>query len=67
MKGGIFMKKQTYISPKCKLLLPANRLLQTNIPVESYPNEDDILGKRHFGGVEDDDSHTWGRVWGSDD
>lgn len=67
MKGEVVMEKQTYIAPKCKWLLPANRILQTNLPVESNPNEEEILGKGHFGVVEDDETHTWGRVWGGDD
>ncbi|MBQ6209713.1 MAG: hypothetical protein IJK42_08075 [Prevotella sp.] len=66
MKGEVVMEKQTYIAPNCKLLLPANRLL-VNIPVESNPNEDEILGKGHSGVFEDDDTHAWGRVWGRTD
>lgn len=59
------MNKQVYISPNSKVLIPSNRLL-VNIPVESNPNEDEILNTGHRDGI-DDDSHSWGRVWGRND
>lgn len=60
------MKKQTYIAPNSKVLLPSNRLLVT-IPVESNPNEDEILGKERRRGMDDEGQHSWGQVWGSTD
>ena len=60
------MKKQTYITPNSKVLLPSNRLL-VSIPVESNPNEEEILGKEHRWGMDDEEQHSWGRVWGRTD
>lgn len=60
------MKKQTYIAPNSKVLFPSNRLLVT-IPVDSDPNEEEILGKEHRWGMDDEEQHSWGRVWGRTD
>lgn len=59
------MEKTHYLKPMAKVFTPKFKLLDT-LPVGSDPNDEPIEGKStRF--MDDDDSHSWGRVWGRND